>query len=122
MTDFAHSKSALIGTSLFLSGLTFSIASVEMSSRFSIKNFAVDQKTLQSAADALSSYLIIAIVWTVATCLVLSAEWGTGSGVLWGLATNGLFVGWLVWTYMATFKKVAKERNLTMPTLFHYSK
>jgi Na+-driven multidrug efflux pump len=113
-------SAALVGRALFLSGIVFSLGSVEMSSRFSIQNFAKDQTILQSAADALSNFIVIALIWTVASTLVLYAEWGM-LGLWWGLATNMVFSGWIIITYLLTFKRVAKRQGLEFPHLFHFS-
>ena len=43
----------LIGKSILFASMQFAIGSVEMSSKFSVKNFSKDQDTLQNAADAL---------------------------------------------------------------------
>jgi hypothetical protein len=112
-----HSNTALIGTAVFLSGLEFAIASTEMSSRYSVSNFSKDQKTLQSAADALTTYIIIALIWTIATCLVLFSDYGL-SGILWGILTNSIFAGWIIVSYMLTFHKVSKDLNLQFPKIF----
>ena len=44
--------------------MQFSIGSVEMSSKFSVKNFSKDQHTLQNAAGALSDYMKIGLMWS----------------------------------------------------------
>lgn len=118
MSSFSPSAS-LIGTALLYSGLQFALASCEMSSRFSVENFSKDQKTLQAAANALSTYMIIAIIWTVASCLVLYSDHGK-AGILWGLVTNTIFVGWIVGSYWMTFKRAADAYGLQMPKLFGF--
>jgi hypothetical protein len=115
-----HTFSSLIGTSLFLAGLEFAIASTEMSSRFSVENFSVDERTLQAAMNALCTYFIIAVIWTVACCLVLYSDYGL-KGVIWGCITNIIFVGWIVVSYYLTFKSVSKNRNIPMPKPFKFS-
>ena len=42
----------LIGKSILFASMQFAIGSVEMSSKFSVKNFSKDQDTLQNAADS----------------------------------------------------------------------
>lgn len=112
-------SSGLVGQALFLSGLQFALASCEMSSRYSVSNFSKDQKTLQSAANALSTYLIIAIIWTIATCLVLYPDNGK-TGIFWGLACNLIFVSWIAVSYILTFRKAARENGLQMPKMFNF--
>src|SRR5579872_5507917 len=104
----SHSAASLIGQSLFLAGMQFSIGSVEQSSRFSVENFSKDQSTLDNAASALSTYIIIGIIWTLATCLVLYSEFGK-KGVIWGLITNAIFMAWIVISYWITFQRVVKN-------------
>lgn len=110
---------SLIGTALLYSGMQFALGSVEQSSRFSVENFSKDQKTLQAAANALSTYIIIALVWTLASCLVLYGDYGT-KGIMWGVITNVIFMGWIVLSYLYTFRKVARDNNLKMPKLFNF--
>lgn len=47
--DFFSNKENIImfGEAILLASMQFSIGSVEMSSKFSVKNFAKDQETLQ---------------------------------------------------------------------------
>ena len=42
----------MLGEAILFASIQFSIGSVEMSSKFSVKNFCSDQDTLQNAADA----------------------------------------------------------------------
>ena len=114
-----HPLAALIGKAIFFSGLQFSIGSVEMSSKYSVENFSKDQATLQNACNALSTYIVIAVIWTLATCLVLYADHGQ-SGIFWGFVTNFAFAGWIIFSYYLTFKKVAKMYNLVMPKFFQF--
>ena len=114
------SNVGLIGSALFYSGLQFALASCEMSSRFSVENFSVDQRTLQAAANALSTYFIIAAVWTAACCFVLYGDYGS-KGIIAGFLSNALFVGWIVVSYWLTFGKAARTNNLIMPRWFGFS-
>lgn len=114
-----QSLSSLVGLAIFLGGMQFSIGSVEMSSRFSVENFGTDQKTLQNAANALSTYFVIGLFWTLATCLVLYADHGM-TGIIWGLIMNFMFMGWIVISYYLTFKRTAKNNGLNVPKLFHF--
>lgn len=77
----SNSLIAVIGTAILFSSLQFSVASVEMSSKYSVKNFSKDQKTLQHAADALSG----AIQDTIAACVFfddIAVTLVGGSGLL----------------------------------------
>ncbi len=113
----SRTKASMIGEALFLSGLQFAIASTEQSSRFSVENFAKDQATLNNAMKALSTYTIIALVWTLATCLVLYGDYGI-QGIYWGIISNGIFIAWILGSYYWTFVNVAKKNNLQVPSFF----
>ena len=52
----------IMGKAILFASMQFAIGSVEMSSKFSVKNFSKDQVTLQHAADALSDYIFIGVV------------------------------------------------------------
>ena len=68
MNSFQGNKDsliAIIGSAILFSSLQFSVASVEMSSKYSVKNFSKDQTTLQHAADSLSDYIYIGTLWTI---------------------------------------------------------
>lgn len=119
MSTIVNPSAVMIGNALLYSGMQFALGSVEQSSRFSVSNFSKDQKTLQAAADALSTYIIIAILWTLASCLVLYGQYGK-TGIFWGVLTNGIFAGWIVGSYLMTFRKVAKDNGLKMPCLFNF--
>ena len=108
------SLSSLLGSGLMYAGFTFSLGSVEMSSKYSVENFSKDAATLQAAANALFTYFIIAIIWTVASCLVLYGEYGL-KGIIWGAFTNIVFIAWIMISYWMTFKKVSKANGLPMP-------
>jgi len=107
----------VIGQSLFWSGLQFSIASVLQSSTFSVLNFSKDQETLQGAADALRHYIIVAVVWTVATMLVMYSKHGL-CGLIVGFITNAIIVGWLIGLYLHAFKRAAERNHLQFPLIF----
>lgn len=88
-----------------------------MSSKFSVLNFSKDQATLQRAADALRSYMIIAVIWTVGTVLALYASHGWCGGWV-GLAANVVMMSWIYFSYVSAFKAAALENHLQVPTVF----
>jgi len=88
-----------------------------MSSKFSVKNFATDQTTLNHAADALSDYILVATVWTLGSSLTLYASYGI-AGLIASLIANILIVLWIVLTYISSFKYAVNRYNLQMPKLF----
>jgi hypothetical protein len=107
----------IVGKAILFAALQASIASAEMSSRYSVNNFSVNQQILQSAADALSMYLIIAGFWALGTTLLLGASYGL-EGILWSILFNAMFMGWIGGSYWHTFKQVAARQGLEMPHLF----
>jgi hypothetical protein len=112
-----HLHSEVIGQSILLASMQAAIGSVEMSSKFSVLSFAKDQDTLQRAADALTSYLIIAAVWAIGTSMILYSEFGM-IGLFYSMLTNIVIVGWIFGSYWKAFKIAACRNNLQMPKLF----
>lgn len=107
----------LISKAIFYSSIQASIGSVEMSSKFSVKNFSKDQDTLDNAVDALKNYIWIASVWTVGTMLTLYASYGL-IGIIVGLIANAVMMGWIIISYMIAFKDAAEKYNLKVPPIF----
>ncbi len=111
MEDKWQSCARVIGKSLFLGSLTTAIASVEMSSKFSVKNFSKDQKTLDHAKQALREYLMIGTIWLVATVLVQAAAYGL-FGAATAIAANLMFMIWIYVSYQRAFREAAQTHNL----------
>ena len=109
--------SVLLGEAILLASMQFAIGSVEQSSRFSVMSFAKDAETLQRAADALSSYLVVGMLWTIGTSLILFSQWGR-EGLLAGVVTNLLVMWWIGYTYLRTFRAAARNHGLSEPKLF----
>ena len=107
----------IIGDAILLASMQAAIGSVEMSSKFSVTSFAKDQETLQRAADALTSYIIIGTIWTIGTMLILYAKYGN-RGLITALVTNLIMLGWIVISYWQSFKIAVKKYKLKMPLLF----
>lgn len=107
----------ILGQAIFYSSIQAAIGSVEMSSKFSVMNFSKDQETLQNAADALRSYLYIAAMWTLATILVLYSQYGM-SGAIAGFVANLVYVGWIYFSYIHSFKIAANKYKLKEPYVF----
>ena len=97
-----HEYFEIFGEAILLASMQFAIGSVEMSSKFSVKNFSKDQETLQNAADALSDYLRIAVVWTVGLGILFYARYST-AGVIMSLINNILIVAWIYYSYIHIF-------------------
>ena len=104
----------LISSGILLSSIGFSIASVEMSSKFSIKNFSKDQRTLQTASDALSSYNTVGLLWSLGVTLMLYATYGK-PGLIWGVISNGAVLAWINISYLQSFKEAAAQNGVKFP-------
>lgn len=107
----------IIGKAILFASMQFAIGSVEMSSKFSVKNFSKDQETLNHAVDALSDYIIIGLLWTIGTSLIFYANYGVKGAIYNTLANFGI-VAWIYISYMAAFKIAAEKNNLIIPRLF----
>ena len=112
-----NSVPVILGEAILLSSMQFAIGSVEMSSKFSVRNFSKDQKTIQCAADALSDYLIISIIWTVGTTLILYSNFGA-IGMWINIICNLVIVGWIYFSYVKSFREAATANELKMPIMF----
>lgn len=106
----------IIGKALMLGSQQFAIGSVIQSSVFSVKNFSKDSATLQSAVDALVSYIWIGVIWTVSNMLVLGATYGT-PGVVAAGVSNSLIMLWIWVSYIKAFKKAEKMYDLPPPRI-----
>ena len=106
----------MLGEAILHSSIQFAIGSVVMSSAFSVRNFAKDQETLQNAADALSEYLSIALMWTVGTTILLYCNYGI-SGLIVSVGINLAIVFWIYRSYIKAFKTATEKYKLTMPSI-----
>jgi hypothetical protein len=106
----------LFGEAVLLASMQFAIGSVEMSSKFSVKNFSKDQETLQNAADALADYMRIAIMWTIGLSMLFYAKYGR-LGFIMSIITNTLIVAWIYYSYINAFTIAMVNNNLKQPTI-----
>lgn len=104
----------MLGEAILYSSIQFAIGSVEMSSKFSVKNFSKDQETLQNAADALADYMKIGILWTLGVTILLYCNYGV-SGVITSLLVNILIMTWIYVSYINAFRAAINKSNLKMP-------
>jgi len=104
----------MLGEAILYSSIQFAIGGVEMSSKFSVKNFSKDQETLQNAADALSDYLKIGLLWTTGTSILLYCNYGV-MGAIINILVNFLIMFWIYLSYMRAFKIAVDKNNLQMP-------
>lgn len=108
----------MLGNSILLASIQASIGSVEMSSKFSVVNFSTDQETLQAAADALTGYLIIALVWTIGSAMISFGQYSY-AGLITSVVANAVLVGWIFFSYLQAFNVVVQRRpELKYPKLF----
>ena len=105
----------MLGEAILYSSIQFAIGSVEMSSKFSVKNFSKDQETLQCAADALSDYLKIGMLWTMGTTILLYCNYGTMGAVV-SLVVNMAIILWIYISYQQSFRVAVEKYGLKMPT------
>lgn len=107
----------MVAEAILYSSIHFAIGSVEMSSKYSVKNFSKDQETLQNAADALFDYMKIGTFWTIGVAILLYCKY-KWTGVVGALVANGAIMMWTYLTYTSTFKKAAKKYGLQLPHVF----
>ena len=116
MTSFKKNITELLGEAILFASIQFSIGSVEMSSKFSVKNFATDDATLQNAADSLSDYLKISFIWTIGVMLLLYSKFKT-IGAIAGLISNSIVIMWIYFSYVNAFKAASEKANIKMPKI-----
>jgi hypothetical protein len=116
---YARKKSivTIMGKAILFASMQFAIGSVEMSSKFSVKNFSKDQITLQHAADALSDYIFIGVVWTLGTCMMFWGSYGM-KGALVNLIANFIIMAWIIQSYKQSFQYACNAGGLEMPVMF----
>lgn len=109
----------LMGNAILLASIQASIGSVEMSSKFSVINFSKDQKTLQAAADALTGYIFIGVVWMVGAIMINYGQYGFW-GLVASLVANMIIMGWIVLSYLQAFHIASRRYHLKYPTLMQF--
>ena len=107
----------IMGKAILFASMQFAIGSVEMSSKFSVKNFSKDQVTLQHAADALSDYIFIGVIWTLGTCMMFWGSYGI-RGALVNFIANFIIMAWIIVSYRKSFEYACNTGGLLMPTMF----
>lgn len=112
----------MLGEALLYSSINVSLGSVEMSSKYSVRNFSSNQQTLQSASNALADYCLISTFWTIGVACLMFAKYGL-PGLISGILANAIITAWIVISYRHSFKQAAKMYNLEMPTfnIFHWN-
>lgn len=109
-----HENLKIIGKTILLSSIGFSVASVEMSSKFSVRNFSKDQTTLQRAADALDAYNLVGGLWAIGVCLLMYGQYGI-KGLVSSIIANLFVLLWINLSYLHAFKQAANDEKLEFP-------
>ena len=107
----------MLAEAIMYSSIQFAIASVEMSSSFSVKNFAKDQETLNNAKEALFNYMKIGMYWTMGNVFLLYCKYGT-MGAVAGFLSNFAIIMWMSYNYHKAFRFAVNKYNLVMPKFF----
>lgn len=107
----------MLGNSILFASIQASIGSVELSSKFSVVNFSKDQATLQGASDALTGYMIIALIWTFGSALISYGQYGK-TGLITSVIANLVMVGWIFFSYLHCFHVATQRYGLEFPKLF----
>lgn len=115
--DSKHKFAEMLGNSILFASIQASIGSVELSSKFSVVNFSKDQTTLQGASDALTGYMIIAVIWTFGSALISYGQYGK-VGLITSVIANLVMVSWIFFSYLHCFKVAADRYGLQFPKLF----
>ena len=115
--DRKKSIVTIMGKAILFASMQFAIGSVEMSSKFSVKNFSKDQTTLQHAADALSDYIFIGVVWTLGTGMMFWGSYGMRGAII-NFIANFIIMAWIIQSYRESFVYACNSEGLTMPTMF----
>ena len=124
MTPMSHgtpnhknSVAYILGKAILFSSFQFAIGSVEMSSKFSVKNFSKDQETLDNAVIALRDYIIIGMFWTFGTSLIFHANYGI-RGMMLNILCNALIIAWIYFSYQNSFDSAANKYKLEKRNIF----
>ena len=104
----------MVGEAILYSSIQFAIGSVEMSSKFSVKNFSKDKETLDNAIEALYDYMKIASIWTIGVALLLYSSYGL-TGFLVGLVANLVIIIWIYMSYIEAFRIAANKYGYKCP-------
>lgn len=110
----------MLGNAILLASIQASIGSCEMSSKYSVVNFSKDQETLQNASNALTGYLVVALIWTIGSTMISYGQYGI-PGLITSIIANLVLIAWLFFSYIAAFKTAADRYGLEFPRLFEFT-
>ena len=108
----------LIGDAIIVATLQFSIAGVELSSRFGVIHYANTQKKLQHTADSLNSYLLIGVICAILLSSLFYLK-NNMVGFTVCLLSNLLIMSLIYYSYLIAFRKAKDMHGLEYPKLFN---
>ena len=117
MEGYKKNPFYILGKAILFGALQFSIGSVEMSSKFSVRNFATNQETLDNAILALRDYIIIGLLWTLGTSLIFFVNYGV-LGISLNIGINVAIIFWIYISYYNAFQDAATKNNLQVKSIF----
>lgn len=107
----------ILGKSILMASMQFAIGSVEMSSKFSVKNFSKDKEILDNAVESLRDYIIVGTLWTIGTSLIFYVNYGL-RGLILNIISNISIIMWIYFSYQVAFKSAAAKYGLKVKGLF----
>lgn len=108
--------SHIIGEALFFAVLQMSIATVELEDRSEVASNDNQQK-LNISAESLRTYIYLAVLWTIASGLVLYGKFDIFGGIM-AIIFNVLIIIWIYVTYTDAMEISSKKSNLIVPKIF----
>jgi hypothetical protein len=106
----------LLGAALVFAILQFSISNVQIIHKFVVSKVNT-QDDLENLAEDVKVYLVIAIIWTIATMLILYEEYGN-LGILFGFVTNFIIIMWIYLSYRHAVRTAIKKHDLQSISIF----
>lgn len=108
--------SEIIGQALFFAVLQMSISTIELDNRSDIILLKT-QEEVDVVASSLHTYIVIAVIWTIASMLILYGQFGL-VGAVATLIFNVAIILWVYFTYTNALQKTVQKNNLVMPKIF----
>jgi hypothetical protein len=109
----------ILGKAILLASIQSALGSIEMSSKFTLLSISKDEDDLQKVADALSSYILLGIFWTIGSVAILYSNYGL-TGFWAALITNLIILCWIIYYYISAIGRACKKHNMPCPKLFNY--
>lgn len=106
----------IIGKSMLFASVQVAFASIELDSKFAIREIKT-QERLDDAITALKSYLVISIFWTISNICILYSLYGV-KGAFYSFISNMTIIIWIMITYKKLFKHLSEKYELYCSNLF----